>query len=351
VTPSAREHGADRLKPVPPGGTAAAVGDALGLPREGLSAAQARRLFGDEIRHCLLLGRGMVSDDTDHAVMTAQALLACPDDADRFARDLAWRLRWWFLALPAGVGLATLRACLRLWVGVPPGRSGVWSVGNGPMMRAPVIGVCFAHDVPRMRTFVRASTRLTHTDPRAESAALAVALAASWRLRQGPAEPRLDLLATEIRALVAPEDEELNGVLERAGGRRSLDGQWSRGPSGYCYDTLLAVLHTWAHHGDDYAVALRTVIGLGGDADTTGAILGGIVGANLGAGSVPEVWREGVWAWPRGMAWMERLGQRLAGVPVGSLRYCGPGIALRNLVFLAAVLVHAFRRLLFGGRR
>ena len=31
-----------------------AVGDALGLPREGLSATRAQRMFGPEVRHALL---------------------------------------------------------------------------------------------------------------------------------------------------------------------------------------------------------------------------------------------------------------------------------------------------------
>ena len=67
-----------------------AVGDALGLPREGLSRRRAERLYGSgPIRHRFLFGRGMLSDDTEHACMTAQALLAAPEDEARFARSLA----------------------------------------------------------------------------------------------------------------------------------------------------------------------------------------------------------------------------------------------------------------------
>ena len=43
-----------------------AVGDALGLPLEGLSRRRGARLIGDPDRHHLILGRGMVSDDTEH---------------------------------------------------------------------------------------------------------------------------------------------------------------------------------------------------------------------------------------------------------------------------------------------
>ena len=57
------------------------VGDALGLPREGLSRERGLKCFGGPpLRHQLLLGHGMGSDDTEHACMVGQALLAQPRD-------------------------------------------------------------------------------------------------------------------------------------------------------------------------------------------------------------------------------------------------------------------------------
>jgi ADP-ribosylglycohydrolase len=104
-----------------------AVGDALGLPREGLSRRRAEKLFGGPpLRHRLLFGRGMVSDDTEHTCMVGQALLRAPDAVDSFARSLAWRLRWWLLGLPPGAGRATLRAVVKLWLGFSPRHSGVY---------------------------------------------------------------------------------------------------------------------------------------------------------------------------------------------------------------------------------
>ena len=53
-----------------------AVGDAIGLPREALSRRRANRLFGaPPLRHRLMFGRGMISDDTEHTCMVGQALL------------------------------------------------------------------------------------------------------------------------------------------------------------------------------------------------------------------------------------------------------------------------------------
>src|SRR5262245_1534245 len=145
-----------------------AVGDALGLPREGLSPRRAARLYGvPPLRHRFLLGRGMASDDTEHAALVAQALLRHPDDAECFARSLPWGLRWWFAGLPAGIGQTTLQACVKLWLGFSPARSGVFSAGNGPAMRSALLGVQLGHDRAKLRAYVEASTRLTHTDPKA----------------------------------------------------------------------------------------------------------------------------------------------------------------------------------------
>ncbi|HLV80345.1 MAG TPA: ADP-ribosylglycohydrolase family protein [Chthonomonadaceae bacterium] len=53
-----------------------AVGDAIGLSYEGLTPGRQRKLFPHVERYHLLFGRGMVSDDTEHTCMVAQALIA-----------------------------------------------------------------------------------------------------------------------------------------------------------------------------------------------------------------------------------------------------------------------------------
>jgi ADP-ribosylglycohydrolase len=64
----------------------AAVGDALGLPREGMSRRRAEKMFGSRpVRHHFFFGRGMLSDDTEHTCMVGQSLLAAPDDPRKFA--------------------------------------------------------------------------------------------------------------------------------------------------------------------------------------------------------------------------------------------------------------------------
>src|ERR1700722_2528939 len=107
-----------------------AVGDALGLPAEGLSRERIQRKWNGAWKHRFLFGHGMCSDDTEHAFFVAQALLAHGNDVHAFQKSLAWKLRFWLLGIPAGVGLATLRAVIKLWLGFSPAHSGVYSAGN-----------------------------------------------------------------------------------------------------------------------------------------------------------------------------------------------------------------------------
>jgi ADP-ribosylglycohydrolase len=341
-----------------------AVGDALGLPREGLSARRAGRLFGGPpLRHRFLFGRGMVSDDTEHTCMTAQALLRAPDDGTAFARALAWRLRLWLLGLPAGTGWATLRSVLKLWLGFPPHRSGIWSAGNGPAMRAAVLGVCLGRDRERLRAYVRASTRLTHTDPRAERGAFLVALAARRGAELGPPGLQGEAFLEEARQAVPDLDPELGRLLDAVAAhlRRSAPASelaanlgMRRGVSGYVYHTVPMALYCWLSHRGEYRSAVEEVISLGGDADSTGAVVGGMVGATVGAAGVPPEWVAGLFEWPRSVAWMRSLAGRLAeqfppqegrGTQT-PLPLFWPGLLPRNLFFLAVVLGHGLRRLL-----
>jgi ADP-ribosylglycohydrolase len=269
-----------------------AVGDALGLPREGLSRSRASRLFGGSPLRMQFLGKcGMISDDAEHAVFTAQALQASAGDPQAFARNLAWRLRGWLLGLPAGIGLATLRAVLRLCIGVPPSRSGVHSAGNGAAMRAPILGAVIL-DLDTLRAHVQASTRLTHTDPRAEAGAWLIARAAHAGNVSDP-RPMLDELGTDI------VDDELHRNImliapHLARGATPADYAdalgLAHGVSGYVNHTVPVALYCWLRYPDDFRTAVESAILLGGDTDTVGAIVGGLAGATLGADAIPNEW-------------------------------------------------------------
>jgi len=337
-----------------------AVGDAVGLPCERLSLARQKRMFPSLDRMHFFFGRGMCSDDTEHMCLTAQALIVSGGDEALFTRELAKRLRWWLVGLPAGTGMATLKACLRLWLGISPERSGVFSAGNGPAMRAPILGVALADDLTAMQKLIHCSTVLTHTDPKAEHGAVLAGFAAAWSVKEDfdAGWPRrfFDFYQTHRKS----QDEELDGLLRKVSA--SVDkGETvdqfmaglgiTYGVTGYMYHTMPAVMHVWFRYPLDYRRAIEEIVRAGGDADTTGAILGGIVGAAVGTEGIPLEWRTGIWEWPRSLAWMEKLASRLADGRQSkqsrdAVSYFWPGLVLRNIVFALIVIFHGFRRML-----
>lgn len=330
-----------------------AVGDAIGLPREGLSARRAGRMFGGPpLGYRFMFGRGMCSDDTEHTVMVGQALIASDGDAERFASDFARRLRWWFARVPAGIGFGTCRACVKLWIGVSPTRSGVKSAGNGPAMRSAVLGVAACNEA-EMQRLVEASTAVTHADPRAGQGAAVIARLARWA--STPAEERGGF---EAALFMGVEDIQLRSHLELAvrsaeagltpdAFARQLDQQ--HGISGFVNHTVPAAVYSWLANRGSYRDAVEAAVCLGGDSDTVAAITGALAGTELGPDAIPQEWIAGLREWPCGVEWMKRLSQSLSDRQERQMQSApevhGFKMIVRNAFFTAVVLTHGMRRL------
>lgn len=298
----------------------------------------------------------MVSDDTEHTCMVLQSWITSNGEVTVFQRELASRFKWWLASLPGGTGMATARAILKLWVGFSPANSGVFSAGNGPAMRSAILGIVLPFE--KIEEYVTASTRLTHTDPKAKWGALAIALAAHLvaRTRQVDAADYLALLEQQFVPASGPAEELLTLIRDSITAIPSFDStadycyqvQSRRGVSGYVYLTVPIVIHAWLRNQTDYAAAVEDVIRCGGDADTTAAIVGGIVGAAVGIEGIPKGWRDGLCDWPLSVSWIQDLARAAS---VNAPRLNKPpelGLAARlarNLVFMAIILAHGFRRL------
>lgn len=336
-----------------------AVGDSLGLPAEGISRHRLRKLCPKPWRHRFVLGRGMVSDDTDHTVFLCQALLVHPNSVKAFAQRFAWSLRWWLLSLPAGIGFGTLRAIGRLWLGFSPSKSGVGSAGNGPAMRSAPVGAMFWRDPEKLSEYVEASTILTHSDPRALVGAKVVAVICAWCFRD---EARKAAPPAEFIGMLhgcGTHDSEWLGIVDAMA--KAVEAGWSvrqyadslgleSGVSGYIYHTVPVASYAWYHHFGNFEQTLSAVLDCGGDTDTAGAIAGALAGAAVGDSGIPVPWVRGVVDWPRGRSFLHRLADRLYSAsrkqqPAGAVSYFWPAVIVRNLLFLLIVLAHGFRRL------
>ncbi|QTA80859.1 ADP-ribosylglycohydrolase family protein [Desulfonema limicola] len=341
-----------------------AVGDALGLPAEGLSRKRVEKFFKGRWHHRLIFNKGMVSDDTEHTVFTAQCLIAHPDSPEKFIRKLAWSLRWWILFLPAGAGWATLRAVIRLWAGFSPEKSGVYSAGNGPAMRSAVLGAFFARDINNRNfekpdAFIRASTMITHTDPRALTGAKAVAyITALGFQRDLIQKPELKEFIDLIRfpGKTDPEWIQITDSMSRCLQKDISVKEFaeimglSKGITGYIYHSVPAAIYAWYLHYGDFETTLSTILNCGGDTDTAGAIAGAVAGSVTGEKGIPQDWIKGIWEWPISINVLKKLSDALYFKAYGlekksDISFFGPGTILRNLFFIIIILMHGFRRL------
>jgi ADP-ribosylglycohydrolase len=227
-------------------------------------------------------------------------------------------------------------------------------------MRSGILGVCFGNDIHHLRELVSRSTRMTHTDPKAQWSALAVALAAhvaavdpapaDWPARyRGALAVRMDPQAAELSDLLGRAIDSAGLGQDTQAFAHALGLE--RGVTGYVLHTVPVVIQAWLRHGADFRAAITAVVRCGGDTDSTAAILGSILGAAVGKAGLPGDWLADLAEWPCSVAWMESAGARLAEVlesnsaqPAVAKSYAG--LAVRNLLFALIVLGHGFRRLL-----
>ncbi len=317
-----------------------AIGDAVGLPFEGLSA---RRIGRSRIDRFRLVGRtGFVSDDTEQSALLAQCLAMGTDDAcvRRFRRSMVG----WLARLPFGVGFATLRACLRMALGFR--RTGISSAGNGAAMRAGILGVHLASDPARRRELGRAIASLTHADPRAIEAALYVAEVAA---AASSADPRCERAALIDRARHVVVEPQLNAAIDAAlslvRSDTPLDVAVARlGNTGFAVHTVGLCTYLLVRDGDTPMRAIEAAIRAGGDTDTHAAILGGWTGVLHGARSLPTELIDALHDGPFGPTHLRALADALAN-DAPPPRWSPLYALLRNLALYPVVLAHGFARL------
>ena len=290
-----------------------ALGDALGMPTQCLSAGQIRRTYG-RVEQFVAPGEdhpvskglqaGMITDDTEQALLLAEELLRNPAQFDQHAwvdRLLAWEAGVKARGRYDLLGPSTKRAIDLVRSGVSPGEAGREGTTNGAAMRIAPVGVMIPADpLDRLVAKVAETCRATHATTVAIAAASAVAAAistaidgVSWdeagargveaakaarAIGAWSAGPDIAARIEWARALVAGKDEDAAtaAITELIG--TSVASQES-------VPAAFAVVVT--ARGDPWRAAIIAA-NLGGDTDTIGAIAAGMAGAVSGLSGLPK---------------------------------------------------------------
>ena len=240
------------------------------------------------------------TDDTEMAMAVVEVLEQCGEvDQDALASAFVRR----FAAEPArGYGSGAAELLKQIWRGenwriASRGLfGGTGSFGNGAAMRVAPLGAWFADDVEETIRQARLSAEVTHAHPEGQAGAVAVALAAGWVWRRSAQTSSAD--PAELLPWVAEhlEECEVRKRIRRAAEFSREDWAFDVASAVGCghevsaQDTVPFCLWLAAAEMDDFCEALWVAARVGGDVDTTCAIIGGIVALSVGAEGIPDTW-------------------------------------------------------------
>jgi ADP-ribosylglycohydrolase len=253
-----------------------AAGDALGVPWEGRTPEEVRWEALEALPARGDWPRGSTSDDTEQLLLVAQYLIEANGQIDE--RDFLARLA---KALPTMRGAGpTTQAAVRRFVA-----TGELHAADGSSIGAAMRALPFGWATPVTATAHRREltirlSRTTHGAPEAIIGACVVAEMAAWAIEQHPVD------AVVAAGLREAEDVAQQYALHPAALqtlRRATSGHWPpnrAGPTLDALSTVANVLHV-LREARGLATAMKYAVALGGDTDTTAAIVGGILGCQL----------------------------------------------------------------------
>lgn len=260
-----------------------AAADALGCTVEFMSREAIRSAYPGG--HKEIVGGGPFripagewTDDTAMALCVARGIIESPaDPVDAVGRHFMD----WFHGDPPDVG-NTIREALATY-----DRTGSWEQvsaaiqrslgdragGNGALMRTLPTAIAYGE---RVEEAVRIG-RMTHPHPESDAAVAAYHRMVNALLDGATKQEALDAAI----AAAGPLAERLAGLGARPEGQIES--------SGYVVHTLEAAIWSFLRT-DSLETCIVTAVNLGDDADTVGAVAGGLAGAAYGPFAVPRRW-------------------------------------------------------------
>lgn len=270
------------------------VGDAFG--EQFLEAGpEARAVLHGTRKPPARRARWHWTDDTAMALAIAQ-VLAEHGTVDPAALALAFGRR--YAAEPArGYGGGAHAILSAICAGTPYPEAarmvfgGQGSCGNGGGMRAAPVGAYFADDLDAVVAEAVRSAAPTHVHPDGIAGAVAIAVAAA-AVVAGERDPRALIEQVVARTPPGPTREGCQRALSMLRADHvTVAAELGNGSRVISSDTVPFAVWCAATHLASYADALWACTEVGGDIDTTCAMVGGIVVGAVGLAGIPAAWR------------------------------------------------------------
>ena len=251
-----------------------ALGDALGATVEFMTRGEIATQYGlhNEIRGggWLRLKPGQVTDDTEMSLALGRSLIRCRGFN---ARDVCDEFAAWLKSRPVDVGNTCRRGIRRyITLGTTEGPYFDGDAGNGAAMRVLPVALATLGRPADAEQWTRSQCRITHNHPLSDGASLLlVRMVHALAAGAGRAEASEAAVAA-IEQFPAFRYAPYHGL-----------------SSAYIVDTIHTVLHFY-FTGSSFQECVVATVNQGGDADTTGALVGMLAGATWGAAALPAKW-------------------------------------------------------------
>ena len=270
-----------------------ACGDALGRPVEHLTLEQIKAKYGEK-GLLELLPDSPWTDDTQLMLVLSRALaLGAEREPSELMGLLAGEFVKWLDEPDLGAGATSKGAALRLKEGVHWQNSGLKSKTCGSLMRVGIIGFIYRNDPVKLLEVASLSGKITHSHPTSDAATIAGAYAVKLAL-DGIAPEEMFLPLLRVTEGISEEfTEAFKNSYELAHSNLSDEEALQKiGQGWYADETFALAYFCMLRYPDDYKKAVQTAVNITGDSDSVGCVVGGILGARLGIGSVPAAWVE-----------------------------------------------------------
>ncbi|HEY3803345.1 MAG TPA: ADP-ribosylglycohydrolase family protein [Kofleriaceae bacterium] len=273
------------------------------LALDGLSIGDAfgERLMHSPARASAIRDRGAPKGPwswTDDTAMASSIVDELAAGAGIDPASLAKRFARRYAAEPArGYGSGAHQVLADIAAGVPYERAatklfgGEGSRGNGGGMRSAPIGAYYCDDLDGATDHAARSAAPTHAHPDGAAGAVAVAIAAACAFA-GERDPRALLETVVARTPAGPTRDGVRRAAAMIGADPiTVAAELGNGSRVLAADTIPFAVWCAASHLGDYASALWACASVGGDVDTTCAMVGGIIAGAVGLAGIPDAWR------------------------------------------------------------
>jgi len=281
-----------------------AVGDAMGMPTQFLSREQILTYYRKPVTTFLrahpghaseFLPPGSYTDDTQLMIATAECLVE--HGGMEPARQAEAILSWHVNTFPHRAPMhANELACKHLAAGKPWNKSGVYSGGCGAAMRMPPIGLLYYRHADALVRAALNNCLITHTDPKAKAASVAVAYLIARLVQSGEkCSPGNQVL--EVADCAHSIDADMAAMLRWVTQIVELppeEALFEIGTSSDALEVLPAATYCFLKHPRQCADAILTAANAGEASDSVAALAGSFVGAFAGLEAIPKTWRDEV---------------------------------------------------------